>query len=94
MARCTSCGRHYCRECVAEHDNRMICGACLRRGVPAARTGGRAWFAALGRFAQTLAAIFVAWAVFYSFGRWLLRNTDSMHENTQWQGGWWEEKKP
>jgi hypothetical protein len=94
IARCSSCGRHYCRECVAEHDNRMICGACLRREQPAARARGRAWFAMVGRCAQTIAAVFVAWLVFYGAGRILLRMPDSMHEGTLWQGEWWEDDKP
>lgn len=90
VARCSSCGRHYCRECVAEHDGRMICGACLRREQPAARGGGFAWFAALGRVAHTFAAVFVAWLIFYGVARLLLRIPETVHDGTLWSGEWWE----
>ena len=29
VARCVGCETLYCRECVAEHDGRMLCSACL-----------------------------------------------------------------
>ncbi|MFP4054916.1 MAG: rhomboid family protein [Phycisphaerae bacterium] len=29
-ARCPECGRFFCRECVTEHEGRVICSACLR----------------------------------------------------------------
>jgi hypothetical protein len=29
VARCPSCQRFYCRECVTEHEGRMICRPCL-----------------------------------------------------------------
>jgi hypothetical protein len=28
-ARCTVCSHHYCRECIQEHEGRMVCGNCL-----------------------------------------------------------------
>jgi hypothetical protein len=94
VARCSSCGRHYCRECVAEHDGRMVCGACLRREQPSAGVRGRAWLALLGGCAQTLAALFVAWLVFYGAGRLLLRIPDSLHEGAFWSNAWRDDDKP
>ena len=29
VARCLVCGSDFCRECVTEHDGRMICAQCL-----------------------------------------------------------------
>ena len=29
--RCPACGRSYCRECVSEHEGRLLCAACLSR---------------------------------------------------------------
>jgi len=31
VAKCPDCGHFYCRECIAEHDDRVICAACLRK---------------------------------------------------------------
>jgi hypothetical protein len=30
-ARCPECGRFYCRECITEHDDRVLCSACLKK---------------------------------------------------------------
>lgn len=27
--RCPSCRRYYCRECITEHDHRLLCVTCL-----------------------------------------------------------------
>ena len=31
-ARCPGCGNFFCRECVTEHDDRVLCAACLETG--------------------------------------------------------------
>src|ERR1043166_5979979 len=31
VARCPECKRYFCRECVTEHDDRLICAACLKK---------------------------------------------------------------
>ena len=31
VVRCPECGRFYCRECVTEHDDRMLCSRCLEQ---------------------------------------------------------------
>jgi uncharacterized paraquat-inducible protein A len=36
-ARCPECGRFYCRECVTEHDDRLLCASCLAKLAEAAR---------------------------------------------------------
>jgi hypothetical protein len=39
VCRCPACSRSYCRECVTEHEARLLCAACLRKilAPPAAR---------------------------------------------------------
>ncbi len=63
--RCLECGRSYCRECVTEHQGRLLCAACLaepgRRG--ARPRGGRMSVAIMA-----LAGIFLAWILFFSAG--------------------------
>jgi hypothetical protein len=29
VARCPECGHYFCRECITEHDERVICASCL-----------------------------------------------------------------
>lgn len=29
-ARCPECRRHFCRECVTEHEDRLLCASCQR----------------------------------------------------------------
>ncbi len=31
VARCPECQRYFCRECVTEHDERLLCASCLRK---------------------------------------------------------------
>jgi hypothetical protein len=31
VCRCPECGRSFCRECVTEHQSRLLCAACLTR---------------------------------------------------------------
>jgi hypothetical protein len=33
VCRCPECGRSFCRECVTEHQSRLLCAACLARLV-------------------------------------------------------------
>lgn len=69
VVRCPQCRRFYCRECVIEHDGRMICAACVDRGESAGgdRSGMAVW-TALG-----VGGFLLAWAVFYYLGMALER---------------------
>ena len=29
VARCPECQRHFCRECITEHDGKLLCNHCL-----------------------------------------------------------------
>ncbi|MBE2214534.1 MAG: rhomboid family protein [Opitutaceae bacterium] len=89
-ARCVSCGRTFCRECVAEHDGRMICGACLHEETAAPDGERRGWLGRVARAGQFVAAGVVAWLVFYFAGRMLLQVPAEFHEGTVWQGEWWQ----
>ena len=31
VARCPECGQCFCRECITEHDDRVVCAACLKK---------------------------------------------------------------
>ena len=78
-ARCMSCGRFYCRECVTEHDGRIICAACLAK---AGEGGGdrRRALHALATPAALIAALVLAYAAFYTAGRALIALPSAFHE--------------
>ena len=68
VCRCPGCGRPFCRECVSEHEARLLCVGCLAsasRGRVAG--GGRARVVAMG-----LAGVLLGWVVFYGGARVLL----------------------
>lgn len=82
-ARCTGCHHFFCRECIAEHDGRLFCAACLRQlsqKSPAARRN----FAGVSRLLQCAAALLLAWFFFFLIGEALLSIPASFHEGTLW----------
>ena len=89
-ARCPECGQFYCRECITEHDDRVLCAACLRRLAhpPLARRRG---FLGAVRVLQLGAGVFLAWLFFYFLGQTLLSIPNSFHEGTVWKGKWLRE---
>ena len=83
VARCPGCGRFFCRECVAEHEDRVLCASCLRRvaHVPLLRRRG---FAGAVRLVQCVAGLMLAWFFFYVIGEALLAIPTAFHEGTLW----------
>jgi len=65
--RCPGCGRSYCRECVSEHEGRLLCAACLI-AITAGRapSRGRGWN--LAPAAMIAAAILLAWLTYWVAG--------------------------
>jgi hypothetical protein len=84
VARCRECARFFCRECVTEHDHRMICAVCLSKLVkpPLMRRHG---FVVGVRTVQWFAALTVLWLFFYLVGKGLLAIPSSFHEGVVWE---------
>jgi hypothetical protein len=82
VCRCPGCGGSFCRECVTEHDARLLCARCLETQSQAAQTkrpGRRpnsVWMA--------IAGLLLAWAFFYAAGQALILVTGRMEQAT-WQ---------
>lgn len=70
VARCTECGRFFCRECVSEHDDRLICSFCLKRITTSESSPSR--FRVLLRFVPIFIGIAILWTCFYLLGKGLL----------------------
>jgi hypothetical protein len=87
VARCPSCARFYCRECITEHEGRVLCASCLKIAGQQRSAGRIAWLS--GTF-QVLAGLVVAWLFFFWFGLALLSIPSSFHDGTVWTGNWLE----
>lgn len=85
-ARCPECGRFFCRECVVEHDTRVLCASCLAKLTRPARKKRFRFFGLLTRTAQVVLGFAILWLFFYYLGRILLAIPSSFHEGTVWQG--------
>ena len=74
--RCPSCARFYCRECVTEHQGRMICAHCVAQinaPAPEKRSAGVMWsLLCVGGF-------LFAWMLFYYLGMSLARIPFAFH---------------
>lgn len=83
VCRCPQCGRSYCRECVTEHQSRLLCAACLRAAAHEVRPARRIFRRFLPA-AMCLAGFVLAWFVFYGAGEALLESTAHL-EQSIWQ---------
>jgi hypothetical protein len=80
--RCPACGRPFCRECVSEHEARLLCAACLSAQARA-RLPRRRRFASA---AYAITGMLLAWMLIYGAGRTLVLIAGRMQEAA------WEER--
>lgn len=84
VAVCPECRRYFCRECVTEHKDRVICAACLR----ASQTAGQERISLLHAafvFLQAVFSFILLWFLFYGLARILLYIPSSFHEGNLWR---------
>jgi hypothetical protein len=89
VARCPECRHFYCRECITEHDDRVICATCLRK-LAAVTEKKRVSFAWVPPILQLSVGVTVIWLFFYFFGAALLSIPSSFHEGEAWVEKWWQ----
>ncbi|HTS25286.1 MAG TPA: hypothetical protein VMH81_05395 [Bryobacteraceae bacterium] len=83
VCRCPECLRSFCRECVTEHDARLLCASCLKslaQAQPLRRNRMRRFVPA----AMLLAGILLAWLVFFGAGA-AFNLFASRMEQSSWQ---------
>jgi hypothetical protein len=83
-ARCRACGGFFCRECVVEHEGRLLCAPCLAR-VTAKSGRRRERLAIVRRGFVTLSGIAALWLTWYAIGIVLLRLPPNFHDGTIWR---------
>jgi hypothetical protein len=88
-ARCPECKCFFCRECVTEHDDKVICSDCLLKltGKSEKRSLRLRW--AL-RGAGAFVGLFILWLSFYYLGQLLLSIPADFHEGTLWTETNWK----
>jgi hypothetical protein len=84
VAVCPECRRYFCRECITEHDDRIICASCLKKKLkPSIRKRFR--FIRLVRIGQFSLGFLILWIFFYYLGQALVSLPSSFHEGTVWK---------
>lgn len=85
MARCPECRNYFCRECVTEHQGRLVCASCLQRPEETkARKTASVWNPIANTFKAAF-GILLAWIFFYAIGQLLLLIPDSFHSGNIWR---------
>ena len=91
VARCPECRRYFCRECVTEHEDKVLCAACLdKKNNPDAF--GLTRSIRFSRMIHFLLGGMLLWIFFYYLGQILLALPSAFHEGTLWELGWWNTK--
>ena len=82
-ARCPECSRFYCRECITEHDDRVLCASCLAKLSlkKEARRKQWSWLPRLALAALSFGVVFLVWLI---LGNILLSIPSQFHDT----GGW------
>lgn len=86
-ARCPECRQFFCRECITEHDDRVLCTACLKK-LSRRPLAQRFAFAKIFHLVLCAFGVLMAWFFFFLIGEGLLKGSDSFHEGTLWQVHW------
>jgi hypothetical protein len=85
VARCVSCTQHFCRECIVEHEGRVVCAECRKKLIANVQTR-RGMMRRLAAGAHLLLSVFLLWFCIYLFGKALLLIPSSFHEGDVWKG--------
>ncbi len=92
VALCPGCKQAYCRECVTEHDDRILCSSCLAKLSRPKSTGSGRWKVVL-RVVPALAGVVFAWMLFYFAGSFLASLPSDFHDGSVWAKSLMEELK-
>jgi len=66
VCRCPACTRFFCRECVTEHDGKLLCRGCLAsRAVAVSKKARATW---VFPFLRAVVGCLFLWGIFYYFG--------------------------
>jgi hypothetical protein len=81
VCRCPECGRCFCRECVTEHETRLLCASCIAKAArrPSSRSSRGVLTAAM-----LVAGLALTWTLFFVLGEGVAEYKLGM-ERIEWQ---------
>lgn len=82
VARCPECKKFFCRECVTEHDGRVICQSCLSALLEVDDPKRSHAIAAILRAFAVFGGFMIGWWVFYLLGKALIAIPSEFHDGT------------
>jgi hypothetical protein len=85
VAKCPTCARPFCRECITEHDFRMICANCLAEFKGDKGKARPKLRLPVMPMIQVVAGIAILWTVFYQIGEILVNIPVTFHEGKVWE---------
>ncbi len=91
VARCPECKNFFCRECITEHDDRVVCTACLIKLTHKPQTR-RFGLVKILWLSQAALGFLIVWYFFFLYGNYLLKLPSSFHEGTIWQANWMDQQ--
>lgn len=71
-ARCPDCRSFFCRECVTEHEDRVLCAACIRKRTAVHAAPRRRLLRQLAGALPVGLGLLTAWLFFFLLGRVLI----------------------
>ncbi len=80
VARCPECARYFCRECVSDHDGRLLCSACLLTVAEQQEDQQQARIKKLVPPLQVALGLLAAWLAFYVLAGTLLSIPATIHD--------------
>ncbi len=78
-ARCPDCRLHFCRECVVEHQGRLLCAACLAAGSAPQQQSRRGRLRGMLQVLGTFLGFLLVWLLMFAAGDLLTRIPESFH---------------
>jgi hypothetical protein len=81
---CPECGHPLCRECITEHDDKVLCASCLKKTLRPVRRR-RLFFEPIGGILSVLGGFLILWVAFYLVGLALASIPSSFHEGVVWE---------
>jgi len=91
VARCPECRQFFCRECVTEHEDRLMCATCLRKLARPTHERRGVFVAMAARGAALVSSFGVGWLAYYWLGRILLKFPAALHDATLWRTTFFQE---
>lgn len=89
-ARCPSCGGFFCRECITEHDYKMICAGCLAgllegREEEEKKRGKAGWAGPVVTLLQAMGGIGIVWFSCFAIAELLRELPPELHSGSMFE---------